>query len=181
MAKQLSKAKQKMIDDKMHRANLIRKAKQGIKVNLAAFDQATKCGVSYQVVGGEPEVELWDMTLKSKESAGMKWIRFESKVRDLLVKKKINILAYELPAGRNVNPIIHSSKLICILEKVSCELGIEYIEFSAGEIKKFATGNGAAGKPLMIEYAQKLWSYKGSDDNEADALHILHLLKSKIN
>jgi Holliday junction resolvasome RuvABC endonuclease subunit len=181
MAKKITKAQQQKMDDKLHRSNLIKISRRDIKLNIVAFDQATKCGVAFQMVGEQPEVQLWDMALKSKESQGMKWIRFESKVRELLKSKKIKVLAYELPAGRNINPIIHSSKMICILEKTCSELDIEYVEFSAGEVKKFATGSGAAGKPLMIEYAKKLWGYEGEDDNEADALHILHLLKSKIN
>jgi len=91
------------------------------------------------------------------------------------------VVAYELPAGRNINPIIHSSKLICIIEKICAELDLEYVELATGAIKKFATGNGGASKPLMIEFAGKLWGYQGDDDNQADALHILHFLKSKIN
>jgi Holliday junction resolvasome RuvABC endonuclease subunit len=175
-----SKSKQKKIDDKVDRAKNLKNARVPVKMNLAAFDQATKCGVAYEKIGENYKVELWDLKAKSKESQGMKWIRFESQLRKFLKNNDIKILAYELPSGRNINPIIHSSKLICIIEKVCVELNIEYIEFSASEIKKFATGNGIAGKPLMIEFAKELWGYEGKDDNEADAIHILHLLKSKI-
>jgi Holliday junction resolvasome RuvABC endonuclease subunit len=111
----------------------------------------------------------------------MKWLRFESRLKQFIVSNKIKVVAYELPAGRNINPIIHSSKLICIIEKICAELDLEYVELATGAIKKFATGNGGAGKPLMIEFAEKLWGYEGDDDNQADALHILHFLKSKIN
>lgn len=176
-----TKSKQKAIDDKVGRARKIKTALKPVSMNLMAIDQATKCGIAWQLVGSDYNCELWDLSIKSKESQGMKWIRFESRLKDFLVKNKINAIAYELPSGRNINPIIHSSKLICIIEKLSTELGVEYIEFSSKEVKKFATNNGNAGKPLMIEFAEKLWGYKGSDDNEADAIHILHLLKSKIN
>lgn len=176
-----TKSKQKAIDDKVGRARKIKTALKPVSMNLMAIDQATKCGIAWQLVGSDYNCELWDLSIKSKESQGMKWIRFESRLKDFLVKNKINVIAYELPSGRNINPIIHSSKLICIIEKLSTELGVEYIEFSSKEVKKFATNNGNAGKPLMIEFADKLWGYKGSDDNEADAIHILHLLKSKIN
>lgn len=170
------------MDDKVHRALLLKKARKLPTLNIAAFDQATKCGVSWQLSGNKTYGHaLWDLSIKSKESQGMKWIRFESKLTDFLKKNKINVLAYELPSGRNTNPIIHSAKLIGIMEKVCTQLEIEYVEFASSEIKKFATGNGTAGKPLMIEYARTLWGYEGSDDNEADAIHILHLLKSKIN
>jgi Holliday junction resolvasome RuvABC endonuclease subunit len=176
-----NKASQKKLDDKIERAKKLKLAKKESAFNIVAFDQATKCGVAVQESGQPFFVELWDLKIKSKESQGMKWIRFETRVRKLIEEKSIQILAYELPSGRNINPIIHSSKLICVLEKVCVELGVEYIEFSASEIKKFATGKGNANKEMMIEFARELWDYNGKDDNEADALHILHLLKSKIN
>jgi Holliday junction resolvasome RuvABC endonuclease subunit len=176
-----TKAKQKKVDEKIDRVKLISLSRKPISVNILALDQASKCGVAYQLVGEKAKVELWDLSIKNKESQGMKWLRFEAKLINFIKKNDIKIIAYELPAGRNINPIIHSSKLICIVEKACADLGLEYIEMATGSIKKFATGNGNAKKDLMIEFAKKLWGYEGEDDNEADALHILHYLKSKIN
>jgi Holliday junction resolvasome RuvABC endonuclease subunit len=182
MAKKITKKEEKRISDKVNRSRLLRKARLIPQINIAAFDQANKMGVSWQISGEEKfDFSLWNLSIKSKESQGLKWLRFESKLRDFVKKYKIQVLAYELPAGRNTNPIIHSSKLICIIEKLCAELDLEYIEFSSTEVKKFATGNGTASKELMIQYANSLWGYPGNDDNEADSIHILHLLKSKIN
>lgn len=179
--KKRTKANQKKIDDKLKRAKQLRLAKKNPTINIAAFDQATMCGVAYQNVGKTYFPELWDLKIRSKESQGMKWIRFEARLKKFLEKHETKVLAYELPSGRNINPIIHSSKLIGVIEKVCVEMEVEYIELSSSEIKKFATGKGNAGKPEMIKYAKELWDYQGDDDNEADAIHILHLLKSKIN
>lgn len=179
--KKISKALTEKLEKKAIRVSEISKARKSTNVNILAIDQATSCGIAYELVGEKPKVELWKLEIKSKESQGMKWLRFESKLKSFIVNKKIKIIAYELPAGRNINPIIHSSKLICIIEKLCAELGLDYIEMATGAIKKFATGNGNAKKDLMIKFASKLWGYEGEDDNEADALHILHLLKSKIN
>jgi Holliday junction resolvasome RuvABC endonuclease subunit len=182
MTKTRSKAKQKLIDDKVGRAKQLKLSKKQPLMNIAAFDQATKCGVAYQASNtDEFKVELWDLKIGSKESQGMKWIRFEARLLKFIQQNNIEIIAYELPSGRNINPIIHSSKLIAIIEKVCVENEVEYIEFAASEIKKFATSKGNANKEVMIEYAKSLWGYQGEDDNEADAIHILHLLKSKIN
>lgn len=182
MGTKITKKIKDKVESKIERLKSLKKARQIPNRNLVAFDQATLCGVAYQKAGDKTaKTELWDLSIKSKESQGMKWIRFESKLRDFLKKHKIEVLAYELPSGRNTNPIIHSSKLICLMEKVCTEMDIEYVEFSSKSIKKFATGNGNAGKPLMIQYAESLWGYEGNDDNEADAIHILHYLKSKIN
>lgn len=178
----MTKAQQRKKDEKLYRAKQLQLSKKKNELNLVAFDQATICGVAYELSNtGKPKTELWNLKINAKESQGMKWLRFESRLKKFLKKHKIQVLAYELPAGRHTNPIIHSSKLIGIMEKSCVELGIEYIEFSSKEVKKFATNNGNAGKPLMIKYAKKLWGYRGNDDNESDALHILHLLKSKLN
>lgn len=177
----MNKADLKKREDKLKRVKQIKTARHENVNNIAAFDQANLCGVVYQLGNEKYKCELWDLTLKPRESQGMKWIRFESRVSNFLKENKIKILAYELPAGRNIKPIIHSSKLIGIIETVCMKNNIDYIEFSASEVKKFATGKGNANKKIMIEYAKKLWKYEGDNDNEADAVHILHLLKSKIN
>lgn len=178
----MNKAEQQKHDDKIERLKKIKTARNPCPYNIAALDQATLCGISFEAAEtNEPQIELWDLSIGTRESQGMKWLRFESKLKKFLTDNDIQIIAYELPAGRNINPIIHSSKLIAIIEKSCVEMEIEYVEFSAGEVKKFATGNGNANKVMMKEYAKKLWNYEGDDDNEADALHILHLLKAKVN
>lgn len=50
---------------------------------------------------------------------------------------------------------------------------IPYEGVPVGTIKKHATGRGNAGKPLMIAAMQGL-GYNPVDDNEADALALLH-------
>lgn len=180
MAK-LTKAKRERIAKKVLRAKQIAKAKEKSALNLCGIDQATKLGIAWELSGQDCKCELWDLSISTKSSQGFKWIKFEARIKEFFKVNNINVVAYELPAGRNTNPIIHSSKLICIIEKVAAELGIEYVEYSASTIKTFATCNGNAKKSLMVEYAKKLWNYKGEDDNEADALHILHYLKSQIN
>lgn len=50
---------------------------------------------------------------------------------------------------------------------------IPYSGVPVGTIKKHATGKGNANKDLMIQAAQKR-GYAPADDNEADALALLH-------
>ena len=57
---------------------------------------------------------------------------------------------------------------------VWCEQnGIAYQGVPVGTVKKHATGNGNAGKPAMIA-AARARGFDPTDDNEADALAILH-------
>ncbi|WP_428544039.1 hypothetical protein [Profundibacter sp.] len=51
--------------------------------------------------------------------------------------------------------------------------GVPYQGVPVGTIKKHATGKGNASKAMMIEAAQAR-GYRPADDNEADAIAILH-------
>jgi crossover junction endodeoxyribonuclease RuvC len=47
---------------------------------------------------------------------------------------------------------------------------IPYLDVPPKTVKKYATGNGNAGKNEMVRAANKRLGYDGFDDNEADAL-----------
>lgn len=144
------------------------------KNNILSIDPATLCGwaISNEIYG------TWQLKLKADESWGMKLIRFKSKLTEILDAYPINLISYERPAGRNTRAIITQSKIIGIIESICEENGIDYRAYSAGEIKKYATGKGNSGKPLMISSAKEKYGYDGNDDNEADALHLLNLTSS---
>ena len=178
----MNKEKRRKIDDKVMRAKQLKKARLAPSMNVMGIDQATETGIAFQMKGMiNPTVFIWDLSIGTHETCGLKWLRFESRLREFLQRKKIQALAYEMPAGRNQKPLLHSAKLIAIIEKVCAEDEVEYIELTPSEVKKFATGNGNANKEAMIVAAKELWDYTGDNDNEADAMHILQLLKSKIN
>lgn len=48
--------------------------------------------------------------------------------------------------------------------------GVAYIDVPPNTVKKYATGNGNAGKFAMIKAADKRLGYDGESDDEADAL-----------
>ena len=141
---------------------------------ILAIDPATLSGwaLSKDIYG------TWNLRTRSDETWGMKLIRFKKHYTEVLdAYPSIEIVVYERPAGRNTRAIITQSKIIGVIESVAEQRGLEYKAFSAGEIKKFATGKGNCGKPAMIEAAREKYGYIGDDDNEADALHLLHLAK----
>ena len=51
--------------------------------------------------------------------------------------------------------------------------------FGCGTIKKFITGKGNAGKPAVIAAVQAL-RHQPEDDNEADALALLHFAREQM-
>lgn len=154
------------------------KSKGGINltdVKVLSLDIASVTGWAVS----RTEYGTWNFKTRKDESMGMKLIRFRSKLDEMKSILNFNLVVYERPAGMFKASIIHEAKLIGILEEW-CEANkIAYRSYSATEIKKFATGKGNAGKPLMIKAAREKLGYAGSDDNEADSLWMLELAKDE--
>ena len=142
-------------------------------LRILALDPATKCGyaISRELYG------VWNLTPKRDESVGMRLIRLRSKLNEVIKAERINLVVFERPGGRNSGAIIVHSELQGQIKTVCEDLKIEYRGYSSQEIKKFATGKGNSGKPLMIKAAKDQLGYSGDNDNEADALWLLELAK----
>jgi crossover junction endodeoxyribonuclease RuvC len=54
-------------------------------------------------------------------------------------------------------------------------VGMPYVEVPPSTLKKYATGKGNANKSAMLAAAIRVLKYQGHDDNEADALWLLHM------
>lgn len=145
-------------------------------MKILAIDPATNTGWAIS----ESRYGSLNFKTQKGESIGVKWIRFEQWVKSIVEGSNIEFVAYERPAGRHAGAKIHHAKLNGIIEKVCEEFGIDYKEYSPAAIKKFATGKGNCSKVAMVEAANRLYNYKGDDDNIADALHLLHLVKSNL-
>lgn len=90
-------------------------------------------------------------------------------------------VAYERPMerGRNRAAIVCSLQLETALILACQARGIPQERVHAyhlGTVKKAATGSGRASKDEVIEAMRERWGYPAlKDDNEADALAVLHL------
>ena len=165
----------KKLQEKVDLAKRRQSARQCTRKDLLALDPATNLGWATPEEYGLLKIEQ-----RRNESRGMKWVRFERWLREMHEKFKFNIIAYEAPAGRHINSVSHQAKLAGLIEKFCSEKEIECIGYNVSTIKKFATDNGNASKEMMIKAASERLQYTGSDDNEADALWILELLKSEV-
>ena len=145
------------------------------EINILAIDQASACGWATKNGSG-----TWNLKTMKDESSGMKGLRFRAKLKEICELENINLIAYERVAGMHANSIIHSAKMVAIIEVFCEENGIQYRAYSAPAIKKFATGKGNANKEAMVAAAGLKYGYMGKDDNEADALHIYHLTKQDL-
>lgn len=157
-------------------ADKIARAKSKPKYNILALDVATHCGWATKTASG-----VWDFTVKRDESSGMRLIRFKAKLIEIIKLEQINLVTFERTAGFHKSALIIQAEIHGCLKTYLEECSIEYRAFSAGEIKKHATGKGNAGKPLMIKAAQDKLGYLGNDDNEADALWIYQLTLNSLN
>lgn len=143
--------------------------------HILALDIATRTGwaVTNEMSG------VWDLSIKRDESSGMRLVRFEAKLIELIEARDIRLVTYERVAGRFVSSVITASELVGVMKRVCETKHIPYRAFSAKEIKTFATGKGNSGKPAMIKAAEKMYKVEVIDDNHADALHILNLTISE--
>jgi crossover junction endodeoxyribonuclease RuvC len=147
-------------------------------MNILALDPATKCGWAHS----SGPSGTWDLSIKRDESAGMRLIRFRSKLEEFRrAAISIDLVVFEAVRGAPMPgrpPAILQTELQGVL-KLWCEdRKIPYRGYSQSEIKKRATGNGNAKKVLVLEAAQRRWP-NIVDDNHADALWLLDLAQSE--
>lgn len=57
---------------------------------------------------------------------------------------------------------------------------IAWVDVPPATLKKYATGNGRAGKPEVIANARERLGYDGFDDNEADALWLRAIGRARL-
>lgn len=146
-------------------------------MNILAIDQATKTGWATRNSSG-----VWNLKVLKDESGGMRLIRFRAKLKEIIELEEIELVIYERVAGRFKAAISVSAELAGTLKVVCEDSGVEYRAFSAGEIKKHATGKGNANKEQMVLKAEKKWpELEIIDDNHADALWILDLASQMYN
>lgn len=143
-------------------------------MKILALDIATKTGWKTETSSG-----TWNLKPNRGESEGMRVVRFKAKVREMITLEQITLVTYERPAGLHKSSIMVASEMIGVLKDLCIEMGVEMACYSAKEIKLFATGNGNAGKPLMIQAAKDL-GFNVEDDNEADAVHLYFLTKKDL-
>lgn len=145
-------------------------------MKILSIDQASKCGwaISNEVYG------LWDLSTRKDEDIGMKLIRFRNKLKEVCAAEEVTMIVYEGISGQHKGPIIHSAKLVAIIETFCKDNDINYASVSSKEVKQFATGKGNANKEAMIEASRK-YGYTGDDDNIADALHIWNWAQENYN
>jgi Holliday junction resolvasome RuvABC endonuclease subunit len=148
-------------------------------MKILSLDIATKCGWAHS--NGASGV--WNLSVKRDESSGMRLLRLEAKLNEVLDSVGVHFVVYE--AARHGAPhmqgalVVHA-EMQGVVKRWCDSFGIQYKGYSPKEIKKHATGNANASKDMMVEAACDKWPDTNIvDDNQADALWLLDLAMSE--
>jgi Holliday junction resolvasome RuvABC endonuclease subunit len=109
------------------------------------------------------------------EGGGMRYLRFVRWLDDLMrFTGPISTVYFEEVRRHKGADAAHAYGGFMAQLTAWCERhAVPYQGVPVGTIKKFATGKGNANKEAMID-AAKRWGHAPTDDNEADALALLH-------
>jgi len=140
-------------------------------VNILALDTATKTGWATNISSKQSGVQTFD--LKRGESPGMRFLRCRGWLGEMLkLLGSIDVIVYEQAHHRGGASTACCVGLVSTVQAFAAEHGIELMAVHTGELKRWATGKGNAGKPQMIE-AARARGWAPVDDNEADAALLL--------
>lgn len=77
--------------------------------------------------------------------------------------------------GAKGSAVFQLGELGGVIRLALWRMDVPYVEVAPSKLKKYATGKGVGGKSGVLVEAVKRLGYDGSDDNEADALWLLHM------
>lgn len=147
---------------------------------ILALDLGTKTGWAVKESG---TVKFGTQNFKTErfEGGGMRYLRFERWLKSMVKQYKITEVYYEEVRRHQGTQAAHVyGGFEAIVTKYCDEYMIPYSSETVGTIKLSATGRGNANKEMMISAAIDK-GYTVTDDNQADAIHLLLHVLDKIN
>jgi Holliday junction resolvasome RuvABC endonuclease subunit len=143
-----------------------------------ALDLGTTTGWAFRS-GPNTMSGTWKLAGGRFEGGGMRGVRFKRYLDEMHAADPITEIVFEEVRNHKGVDAAHWYGGLWLTLCTWCEENdVPYEGVSVGEIKKFATGKGNANKDKMIE-AVRSWGYEPADDNEADAIALLHLCCAK--
>lgn len=141
-------------------------------MKILALDLGTQTGYALKERSG-----VEDFTPSHRDSKGMRYIKFEAWLIDVLEKEIPGLVAYEMPHYRGGAATAVLVTMEGIVQKECDKRNIDYTAVHSGTLKKFATGRGTANKEDMIKGAQMNFGKNHLSSDEADALWLLEWAK----
>jgi len=158
-----------------------------INTSILALDLANHTGWAVRRRDGKILHGVETFTPRASWTPGQRWQRFRSWLAETIVAHNINVLAYEVVIqGGSLKDGGHKSGRAgdvyggfkAVMEMVADSHRLEIHPVHVATVKKTWTGNHMAKKPDMVLQA-KARGFRVEDDNEADALAILHWAMAK--
>lgn len=152
-----------------------------INTSILALDLGTKCGYACKPRDGALIHGTQVFTPRASWSAGQKWQRFRAWLSTMIFERQITVIAFEDVKRHGPGQVLAAHAYggyRAMLEMVADQHRVELRPVGVGTIKKQWTGNGHAKKEEMIAQAKKR-GFRVEDDNDADALAILHWALAK--
>lgn len=152
-------------------------------MRICGVDPGTNCGWSLLDADKVVASGTWDLKPKRHEGGGMRYLRFDTLFNEVLAAG-VDLVAYEEVRKHMGVDAAHVYGGIVAHVGSCCEARepkVPYFGIPVGTIKKFATGNGGAGKPEMIEAVFRRFGITllPSQDDEADAIWIAACAESQ--
>lgn len=150
---------------------------------ILGIDPGTKCGWAILEDGERVVSGTWDLSVRRNESEGMRFLRLEQQLRQLLRFaiestrefrwQYIDLVAFEDVKRHRGTIAAHVYGGITAIIKQTCaRLGVPYQGILVQDIKRRATGKGNANKDAMVAAAVERWGVSNLTEDEADALWI---------
>lgn len=137
---------------------------------LLALDIGSKTGFAAHSVGGITSGTQAFVNDRFS-GGGMRFLKFEKWLDTMVRPEQVIFEEVRRHAGTDAAHVYGG--LVAVLTKFCEHHKIPYAAVPVGTIKKFWTGKGNASKNMMIGEAKKR-GFNPEDDNEADALALLH-------
>lgn len=141
------------------------------KEHVLALDIATHTGY-YSV----HESGTWNFTESKKRNDNKQHKDFRDTLLSFIKDYGIlRIVAEDVNVNNHFRDMRKLSEFRGILLEICDELSLPEPEFvNVASLKKWATGNGKAGKTDMVQACMDKYRYAPIDDNAADACHLFH-------
>lgn len=148
-------------------------------IRVLGIDPATRCGWALLDSDGTRIASgTWDLSAKRHEGGGMRFLRLDRYLVEVLDQHRPAVVAYEeVRRHVGVDAAHIYGGIIASISRLCEQRSIPYQGQPVGTVKKRATGKGNADKQAMIAAANARWSISVVDDNEADALWVAETLR----
>ncbi|KXJ63020.1 hypothetical protein AXY46_03105 [Achromobacter xylosoxidans] len=148
-----------------------------VNVCILALDLGTKTGYAVRKRDGKVVHGTEDFTPRTSWAPGQKWQRFRSWLSATITAHNVTQIAFEDVKRHGPGQVLAAHAyggFRAMLEMVADQHRVTLVPFGVGQIKKHWTGSGVAKKDEMVMQA-KVRGFRSMDDNNADALALLHL------